>query len=103
QIGRPLSMLSFGLNYYFSGLDPYFFKATNLALHLLNTLVLYFLTRELLGFQKGGREPLVPRHYLALLVTAAWALHPLQASTVLYAVQRMTQLAALFTFLAILL
>lgn len=103
DLGRPLSMLSFGLNYYFSGLDPYFFKATNLALHLLNALVLYFLTRELLNINPGTREPVIPRRYLALLVTAAWALHPLHASTVLYVVQRMAQIAALFTFLALLL
>lgn len=104
EIGRPLAMLSFGLNHYFSGLDPYSFKATNIALHVLTTLVIYFLTRELLNTNKAANhEPVIRREYLALLITAAWALHPLHASTVLYSVQRMTQLAALFTFLAILL
>ncbi|MDY6984680.1 MAG: hypothetical protein SV422_16465, partial [Pseudomonadota bacterium] len=86
------------------GLDPWFYKATNIALHLLTTLVVYLLTREVLNIESAWkREPVIPRRYLALLITAAWALHPLHASTVLYVVQRMTQLAALFSFLAILL
>ena len=39
--------------------------------------------------------------FLALAVSAIWALHPLQVSTVMYAVQRMTILMATFTLLAI--
>ena len=40
--------------------------------------------------------------WLALAVSTAWMLHPLQVSTVLYTVQRMTQLATLFTLLGLL-
>src|SRR5690606_30370486 len=38
---------------------------------------------------------------LALFVATVWLLHPLLSSTVLYVVQRMTQLSALFTLLAL--
>src|SRR5690606_1976486 len=38
---------------------------------------------------------------IALLVTAIWLLHPMQVSTVLYVVQRMAQLSAFFTLLAL--
>ena len=32
--GRPISQLTFALNYFFSGFNPFAFKATNLAIHL---------------------------------------------------------------------
>jgi hypothetical protein len=38
---------------------------------------------------------------LASLLAAIWLLHPLNASTVLYAVQRMAQLSALFVLAAV--
>lgn len=42
-LGRPVPALSFALNYWFSGqkLEPAHFKATNLAIHLLNGVLLY--------------------------------------------------------------
>src|SRR5690606_38623076 len=43
--GRQLSMLSFGLNYYFLGDNAKAFKAVNLALHLLTGLIFYILLR----------------------------------------------------------
>jgi len=33
---RPFSMMSFAVNYYATGLDPYYFKLTNLVIHLCN-------------------------------------------------------------------
>ena len=33
---RPVAMLSFALNYLTTGLDPYYFKLTNLFIHLLS-------------------------------------------------------------------
>src|SRR3546814_5561048 len=36
-----------------------------------------------------------------MLCAARWALHPMQVSTVLYVVQRMTELAALFSLLGL--
>ncbi|UUM28465.1 hypothetical protein NQU59_04990 [Acinetobacter colistiniresistens] len=41
-LGRPISMLSFALNYYFTGFDPYYFKLTNLIIHLVNGILIYF-------------------------------------------------------------
>jgi hypothetical protein len=47
-LSRPVSMLSFTLERYFFGLDPRAMKLTNLAIHLVNTLLVFFLIRELL-------------------------------------------------------
>lgn len=92
---RPLSMLSFALNRLATGLDPFWFKLTNLAIHLLNGILVYFLCRELLscGAWRGTREQGLR---LALLTSAIWLLHPVQLTSVLYVVQRMTSLSATF-------
>lgn len=101
--GRPVAQLSFALNHYFgSAFDPVAFKATNLAIHLAAGVLVFFLGLRLLG----ANAPQAPRRRLqvaALVLTALWVLHPLQLTTVLYVVQRMTSLSALFLFAAFLL
>lgn len=101
---RPVSMVSFALDYYFFGLAPYAFKATNLAIHLLNGVLIFWLTTLLLR-GRGRRRPeeMTPAaaRTLAFAVTAAWLLHPLNLTPVLYVVQRMASLAALFTLLGL--
>lgn len=91
---RPLSMLSFGLNALTTGMQPFGFKLTNLAIHLLNGALVWRVVVRLLAF-----SPAVPasrRPLLALLATGLWLLHPLQLTSVLYVVQRMTSLSATF-------
>ena len=98
-LGRPISMASFAVNYYFFGMNPYYFKATNLAIHLVNGLLVFVLTKLLLGLHLRVRA--AADDNLAMLtgiaVAAIWLLHPLNLTGVLYVVQRMTSLAALFT------
>lgn len=92
---RPVSMLSFIAN----GLainDLFYWKLTNLLIHLACGILIYVLTHRFLRL--GGKESTL----LAAVITALWLLHPLQISTVLYTVQRMTQLSALFVFAAML-
>ena len=48
QFGRPVSQLSFALNYYFSGFSPFAFKLTNLVIHCLNGVLVYLLGYQLL-------------------------------------------------------
>lgn len=99
-LGRPLSMLSFALNHYFSGFAPFSFKLTNLLIHLINTSLVYVISSYLLPRLTGDvGERRAARG--ALLVAALWALHPLNLTSVLYVVQRMTSLSALFGLLAL--
>jgi len=101
-INRPVSMLTFGLNHYLTGLTPYPFKLVNLLLHLLISIGLYLLSRELLARSAATQGmPVTRLRLLALLITACWALHPLNVSSVLYVVQRMNQLAMLATIAAL--
>lgn len=99
-LGRSVSMLSFVLTGIFYGLDPFGYKLHNLLLHLLNGVLLFKflqLTLNVLDRNAPARRTL----QVAGVTTALWLLHPLLVSTVLYAVQRMTQLAVFFSLLAL--
>jgi len=99
---RPISMLSFGLNIRAFGMDASAFKAVNLGIHLLCGLLLYVLARRLALRLLAGKISNRAADYVALICASWWLLHPLHVSTVLYVVQRMTQLSALFTLAGLL-
>jgi hypothetical protein len=100
--GRPVAQLSFALNHYFSGFDPFIFKATNLAIHLACGFLVFSLALRLLT---AARTPAKQRNIIVAsgAATALWLLHPIQLLPVLHVVQRMTSLSALFLLAALLL
>ncbi len=92
-------MLSFAVNHYLTGLDPAPMKATNLAIHLFNVLLVFGLARCLLRFRLQERAQQGQlADWLALAVAALWALHPINLMAVLLIVQRMESLGHLFVF-----
>lgn len=102
-IGRPLAMLTLAVNHYLAGglSSTLPFKATNLAIHLINAGLIYGLAVLLLkGLPRVNRD--VAR-WLPFLAALLWALHPIQLAVVLYTVQRMTSLSALFVLAGLLL
>ncbi len=99
-LGRPVSVSSFALTHLFFGLDPFAFKAINLVLHLANALLVGWFVRLLLDVLPGQPGERM-RRWLPFWVAAAWLLHPIQFVAVSMAVQRMTLLAAGFTWLAL--
>lgn len=97
---RPISMMSFAINHYFSGLNPLSYKLTNVLIHIINCIAIYWLSLLLFNNIKS-KELLVSDHTLAFLVSLGWGIHPINLTAVLYVVQRMTSLAALFTICSI--
>jgi len=96
--GRPVAMLSFAADRLADGLDPRAMKAVNVGLHLVNGLLIYLLLKRLLPlFPETARTPTIA----ALVLTGLWLFHPLHVSTVLYVVQRMTLLSALFMLMGL--
>lgn len=91
---RPLASLSFALNYYFAGqhFNPLAFKLTNVGIHVINSILVFFISQLLLAIA----APRYPAQKLAFLSALIWALHPLQLTSVLYVVQRMSSMASLF-------
>lgn len=97
---RTLPTLTFALDYWRAGgADPATFKITNIAIHVLTTVALTWLFRGLLLV--AGTAPARAR-WTAPLLALAWATHPLQVSSVLYAVQRLQILGTFFLVLALL-
>lgn len=97
---RPLPTLSFALNYYFSAgfTNTFSFKITNLIIHFVNAGLIYWFSSLLLRIHADNAGFGRDKRYIWLpcLIAAVWALHPLQLTSVLYVVQRITSLSTLF-------
>lgn len=94
---RPLAMLTFAINHYFTGLDPVPMKLTNIAIHALNATLVLMLVRTLLQMAGDGFDGR-RREWAARFTAAAWALHPINLMAVLFVVQRMESLSHTFVF-----
>jgi tetratricopeptide (TPR) repeat protein len=95
-LGRPVSMATFIFNAVTSGDDVAAWKRFNVIIHLLNALAVFWLSAELWCWRRS--RPTEGGWFAGLAVGLVWLLHPLHVSTVLYTVQRMTELSALFVF-----
>lgn len=96
--GRPISLASFLIDANTWPTSPYPFKYTNLLIHLLNGVLLCWAALLLLRNYNYKEQQAV---WIAILATAFWLLHPYMVSTTLYIVQRMAQLATLFSLVGI--
>jgi Flp pilus assembly protein TadD len=85
QAYRPLRTASHVIDYVFFGLNPAGFRAINIALHILNGTLVFFLFRTLL------RNPRP-----ALLAAILFAVHPIQTESVAYISGRRDLLFAVF-------
>jgi len=92
-------MVSFLLDGAIWGIDPFGFKLTNLLLHPVIGVTIYLLV---LRIARRDRHLNANPELIAAAVSAIWLLHPLHAGTVLYIIQRMAMLSALFIVLAML-
>ena len=99
-IGRPVSVLTFLLNRADWPANPFGFKIVNLGIHLFIYALVAALMYRLLVLVKSG----ISQRQLAILsiaFSAIWLLSPMQTSTIFYSVQRIAQIAALFSLLAV--
>lgn len=97
-LGRPVSMASFLLSDVHWPSDEFSFKFVNLMFHLINGLLIFYLVFRVNRLVRMSESR---AQWLALFVASFWLLHPFNVSTTLYVVQRMTQLSAMFSLLAI--
>lgn len=98
---RPVAMLSFALNYYFaSGFEALAFKISNVIIHSLCAILFFILCIQLRKLSALCKQEIAPpsqTFYLAAAACLLWAVHPINLTSVLYVVQRMTSLSALFS------
>jgi hypothetical protein len=104
--GRWLGMLSFAVNHYFTGLDPFWLKLTNLAIHLVNGVLVFGMFRALFALWRECRADLAARHPFDARMAAAalaglWLLLPINVTAVLYVSQRLESLSNTFVFVGL--
>lgn len=92
EFSRPVARLSFLIDDQYWPAPAYEFKKTNIAIHLINGLLIAFLCFQLLRRVMVQSKAL----WVSILCCGLWLVNPLQVSTTLYVVQRMTQLMLLF-------
>jgi tetratricopeptide (TPR) repeat protein len=85
----PLALLTYAIDYRLGGLDPWIYHLDNLLLHLACVVLVWWVVRQLTG-----------RPRAALLVAAAFAVHPVNVDTVASVATRTNLLATLFSLLA---
>jgi tetratricopeptide (TPR) repeat protein len=95
--GRPVVIFSFAANYAIGRLRVQGYHLTNLLIHLGAAMLLYGIVRRtLLGSEIWRRRFAGSATWLAAMVAAMWAVHPLDTQSVTYIVQRSESLAGLF-------
>lgn len=103
KVSRPVSNLTFAVNYYISGLQTTSFHLINILIHIFGSWFAYLVFRQTLRLYTSNtprRKYDVSIDDIALLGAMLWAVHPIQTQAVTYIVQRMTSLAALFCIIA---
>ncbi|NCF59070.1 MAG: hypothetical protein GWP64_04370 [Gammaproteobacteria bacterium] len=98
EFGRVIPQLTFYLNTAIDdGVNPYAIKLTNVVIHAFNAMLVYLFSSLLLDRTRYRER----RHLLAAAAALAWLISAVNVSGVLYAVQRMNQLATLFSLAAL--
>jgi len=103
---RPVANFSFALNYYFHQYGLFGYHFTNIIIHIITGILIFFLFKSTLiinekyspaRFGDTDQPFIVP-----LLSALIWLVHPINTQSVTYVVQRMTSLATMFYLLSLL-
>jgi len=98
---RFVTFVTFGLNYYFHQYQVFGYHVVNLAIHLINAILVWWFIR-LTFLTPAIKEKKVCEHKDVIAVMAAllFLAHPLQTQAVTYITQRFASLATLFYVLS---
>lgn len=103
MILRPVTYLTFYINYIADGMKPRGLRAVNIAIHCANAVLMFMVLLRLLGgSRKSGSITEVSEGFIPFLAALLFLVHPLQTESVTYIVQRFTSLAAFFYLFTIL-
>jgi len=92
---RPVANISFALNYYFGGKEVAGYHVVNIAIHVINAILVFWLVRLTLQLPALGyafRDATLVAFFTALL----WLVNPVHTQTVTYIVERWNSLAVMF-------
>ena len=95
-----VSYFTFAMNYYFDGLNVFWYHVVNFFIHYVTSVFLFLFIYNTL------KLPILEGRYernaysIALLATVFWAINPVEVMAVTYIVQRMASMAAMFYIMA---
>ncbi len=99
---RWFAMMTVSLTYFFVWLKPYWYRLTNVIIHMGSAFILYLiLLHSIRIIKKVSEKDGLYLKGVAFFGALAWALHPLQTSAVTYVIQRMSSLAGMFYLAAL--
>jgi Tfp pilus assembly protein PilF len=96
RLWRPLSILSFALNYKFGGTAVLGFHVINFSIHYLAAVFLFLFIYNTLKLPRLKDQYENIAYPVALLATFFWALNPVHVTSVTYIVQRYASITGLF-------
>ena len=99
---RWLVYLSFAIDRSVFGNTAWGFHLTNLVIHIINSLLIFWLSLILAKRLGHAVSNELSDQWLATFVALIWLVHPLQTQAVIYHVQRMESLMALFFLVGLL-
>ncbi|MBT7702373.1 MAG: hypothetical protein HN700_18950, partial [Verrucomicrobia bacterium] len=99
--GRPLLSLSFALNHWLFGPEPWGYHLVNLLIHLTAGLLLFGIVRRTLELPQFRERYAQSGTWLALASALIWLVHPLQTESVTYIVQRAESLMGMLFLLTL--
>jgi Tfp pilus assembly protein PilF len=98
---RPVSNLSFALNYYFGEYRVQGYHLVNILIHIATSFILFLFVQITLNINKDVQLARVST-LLAFSTALLWLVHPTATQSVTYLVQRMNSLASMFYILSML-
>ncbi|HBR14922.1 MAG TPA: hypothetical protein DD723_05175 [Candidatus Omnitrophica bacterium] len=94
---RFVGWASFALNYHFHKLNPAGYHLTNMVIHAINGILVYWLMTLLVTLPRFQQERISrDKKWIALAVALLFVAHPVQTQAVTYITQRFASLAAAF-------
>ena len=87
---HPITLLSFSVDYHFFGNKAWFYHLINILLHLLNTILVFILIRQL--FNKAE---------IAVITALLFGIHPMHVESVVWITARKDVLFAMFFLLSL--
>lgn len=92
---RPITLVTFALNYNSSGLNPFSYHLVNLVIHILTTLAIYAVVYYTI---RSFKEPFSKemKNSISFIASLLFAIHPIQTESVAYVVSRSVIIGTLF-------
>jgi protein O-mannosyl-transferase len=101
---RPVPALSFALNYYIGGYNPFGYHIGNMIIHAITGMLLFFFIKSTAGLydkRNEGQGTLfsLPITIISFFTALLWIVHPVNTQSVTYIIQRMNSLSTMFCML----